>query len=66
MATYKQPQTAPVAAAGKRTAKPMKNPSWTPMDGVGITPPAAGNSTGAKTRGNGAAERGITARGPMA
>ena len=66
MATYKQPQTAPVAVAGKRTAKPMKNPSWTPMDGVGITPPAAGNSAGIRTRGNGAATKGVMARGPMA
>ena len=66
MPTYKQPTTVPSVEAGKRTAKPMKDRSWTPMDGVGITEPKDTKTSGVKTRGNGAATRGVTARGPMA
>jgi hypothetical protein len=64
--TYKQPQSAPVATAGKRTAKKMNNPDWTPMDGVGISTPGGTKTSGIKIRGTGAAERGVMARGPMA
>ena len=63
---YKQPRTVPAVEAGKRMTRPMNNPSWTPMDGVGITPPTAESGTGIQTRGNGAATKGVTARGPMA
>ena len=66
MATYKQPISVPAVTAGKRLAKPMRNPNWTPMDGVNVSTPGETKTSGIKIRGTGAATRGVTARGPMA
>lgn len=63
---YRQPKTVPAVEAGKRIAKNMTNPDWTPMDGVNISTAGGTKTSGIKIRGTGAAERGVTARGPMA
>ena len=63
---YRQPKTVPAVEAGKRTAKKMNNPDWTPMDGVNISTAGGTKTSCIKIRGTGAAERGVTARGPMA
>lgn len=63
---YKQPSKVPAVEAGKRTAKTMNKPDWTPMDGVSVQTPGATKTSGIQTRGNGAATKGRTARGPMA
>ena len=63
---YRQPKSVPAIEAGKRIAKKMNNPDWTPMDGVGISTPSETKISGIKIRGTGAAERGVMARGPMA
>ena len=66
MATYKQPISVPVVTAGKRLAKPMNNPDWTPLDGVNVSTPGETKTSGIKIRGTGAATKGVMARGPMA
>lgn len=54
------------ATPGKREAKPKTQPDWTPMDGVSVGDKGGVKTSGVKTRGNGAATKGFTARGPMA
>lgn len=44
----------------------VRKKGWTPMDGMSITTNDEVKTSGTKTRGNGAATKGVTARGPMA
>ena len=68
--TYAEPHTmqgkkvTPVKA-GKEVPFEQKK-GWTPMDGVSMTTSDGVKTSGIKTRGNGAATKGVTARGPMA
>ena len=67
MATkYPNPQKVPAATAGQPTPKLAMKKDWTPMDGPSLSDAEPLETKGIKTRGNGAAQRGITARGPMA
>lgn len=50
---------------GKKASMPRKA-DWTPMDGVSLGRNEGVKTDGIKTRGNGAATKGTTARGPMA
>ena len=68
--TYAEPHTmqgkkiANVEAGKKLPFNKKKN--WEPMDGVSLTMNDSVKTDGIKTRGNGAATKGVTARGPMA
>jgi hypothetical protein len=46
--------------------KMPRKANWVPMEGVSIGNNDTVKTTGIKTRGNGCATKGITARGPMA
>jgi len=68
--TYAEPHTmqgkkvTPVKA-GKEVPFEQKK-GWNPDDGVSMTMNDGVKTSGIKTRGNGAATKGVTARGPMA
>jgi len=68
--TYAEPHTmqgkkVKMEPAGKLVKTEFKK-NWTPMDGVSLTANTEAKTSGIKTRGNGAATKGVTARGPMA
>jgi hypothetical protein len=50
---------------GIKPTMPRKE-GWTPLDGVSLGDNGGVKTDGIKTRGNGAATKGVTARGPMA
>lgn len=43
-----------------------KQPKQVPIPKTDANPPTGAKTSGVKTRGNGAATKGVTARGPMA